>query len=495
MVLSITGFLAGLSFAQGDHRGAPSAPSAPSLESIAVPVGNGKPVLLDGLFAPGEWDDALSVAIHDRIKLLLKVNSGHLFLGLKYEDASGVITDLWLTSDDKTVYQMHSSGQLGEGVLSLPFADKTSEILIGYTKDWDANEIKSDSKKKAEWQAAGRPKEGYRQTLFPSNGKEYQIVLSKFGGRRLKMRLMSGDPKGLVIFPDKTDLKSTDDWLELVLPEREPLGQTPPSVFPVRGGPYLGQKPPGLVPEVFAPGIVSTAEFIDFKGAFSPDGQEFYFYRHALPEIIPLLLFTRIENGVWTKPAPLPVAQGARTYHPCVSPDNQWLFFFWQFLPEQNRPSGFYASARTPAGWSDPRYAGPGMYLTCDSSGRYFTTDSVWGDQPKHYLASTAFSQGRFSRPERLTIQPHYENQTHPCIAPDGSYIIFDINVENGSLYVSFKDKNGDWGEGIDLTKHGFKPDTRGAYISPDGKYLFFSVDGDIWWVSAKVIEGLRPKK
>jgi hypothetical protein len=259
-------------------------------------------------------------------------------------------------------------------------------------------------------------------------------------------------------------------------------------------GPYLGQKPPGLTPEVFAPGIVSSADFIDFKGAFSPDGQEYYFYRHALPEVLPVLLFTRIENGAWTKPAPLPIAQGARTSHPCVSLDNQWLFFYWQFPSEQNRPTGFYASPRSDAGWSAPHYAGPGMYLTCDNTGRFYTTESVWGDQPKHYLASMTFSQGRFSRPERLTIQPHYENQTHPCIAPDGSYIIFDINVENGSLFVSFKDNDGNWGEAIDLTKHGFKPDSRGAYISPDGQYLFFSVDGDIWWVSSKVIEALRPK-
>jgi|GEM_PF-543307 len=265
--------------------------------------------------------------------------------------------------------------------------------------------------------------------------------------------------------------------------------------FPKLTGPYLGQKPPGRTPEIFAPGIVSSAEFIDFKGAFSPDGQEYYFYRHALPEILPALFFTRIENGVWAKPAPLPIAQGARTSHPCVSLDNQWLFFYWQFPPEQNRPTGFYASARTDAGWSAPKYAGQGMYLTSDHSGRFYTTESVWGSQPKHYLARVTFRDGLFTQSERLTIHPHYENQTHPCIAPDGSYIIFDINVENGSLFLSFKDENGQWGEGIDLTKHGFKPDTRGAYISPDGKYLFFSVDGDIWWVDIQVIEKLRPEQ
>ena len=248
-VLSIICILAGLLSAQAGHQRAPSARSVPALRSIRVPEGNGKPVLLDGIFAPGEWNDALKVSIHDRVDLFLKVNSGHLFLGLKFAAAAGVITDIWMTSDDKTVYQMHSSGQLGEGVLSLPVADAVPgtmiDTIIGYTKDWDANEIKSDSKKKAEWQAAGRPAEGYRKVLFPSDGKEYQIVLSKFGGRRLKMRLMSGGPKGLIIFPEKSDLKSTENWLELILPEIKSEARAPQNAFPVLTGPYLGQRPPG----------------------------------------------------------------------------------------------------------------------------------------------------------------------------------------------------------------------------------------------------------
>jgi ketosteroid isomerase-like protein len=190
--------------------------------SVIVPEGNGQPVLIDGLFSPGEWDDALICPINDRVDLYLKVNSGHLFLGMKYKEAVGVVSDIWMTSDDRTVYQMHSSGQLGETVLSLPVGDNMPETIMGYSKDWDANEIKSDSKKKAEWQAAGRPVEGYRKVLFPSDGKEYQIVLSKFSGRRLKMRLMAGDSKGLTIYPEKSDLKSTDNWLELVLPEKGP---------------------------------------------------------------------------------------------------------------------------------------------------------------------------------------------------------------------------------------------------------------------------------
>jgi hypothetical protein len=183
--------------------------------AITVPEGNGKPVLLDGIFSPEEWEDALKVKVHDRVDLLLKVNSDHFFLGLKFKDALGVIVDLWLTEDDRTVYQLHSSGQLGEAVLMLPVHEKMPPTRIGYTREWDANEIKSDSKLKAEWRAAGRPRDGYRKVLLPSDGKEFQIRLSKFKGRRLKMRFLAGDPLGLIIFPQETDLESTKGWQEL----------------------------------------------------------------------------------------------------------------------------------------------------------------------------------------------------------------------------------------------------------------------------------------
>jgi len=267
--------------------------------------------------------------------------------------------------------------------------------------------------------------------------------------------------------------------------------------FPKLSGPYLGQKPPGTTPEIFAPGIVSSAQFIDFKGSFSPDGDEYYFYRlsHPSDELIPTIFFTKIENGTWTEPVPLQISKGTRAFHPCISSDGKWLFFLWQFGPGQTGQSGYYASARTDSGWSVPKYAGQGMYLTSEKSGQLYTTESVWGNQPKHYLAMVTFRNGFFSDYKRLNINPHYGNQTHPCIAPDGSYMIFDIEVENGSLFVSFKDKEGNWGEAIDLTKHGFKPDIRGAYISPDGKYLFFAVDGDIWWVDIQVITRLKPKE
>lgn len=49
---------------------------------------------------------------------------------------------------------------------------------------------------------------------------------------------------------------------------------------PMLIGPYLGQKPPGSTPEIFAPGIVST-EGWEVSGAFTPELNEFYFIRDS----------------------------------------------------------------------------------------------------------------------------------------------------------------------------------------------------------------------
>ena len=72
---------------------------------------------------------------------------------------------------------------------------------------------------------------------------------------------------------------------------------TRPSEFPALQGPYLGQKPPGMTPEIFAPGIIST-EYDERIAAFTPDGKEFYYVLTRAPHMI--ILFTKEENGRWT---------------------------------------------------------------------------------------------------------------------------------------------------------------------------------------------------
>ena len=133
------------------------------------------------------------------------------------------------------------------------------------------------------------------------------------------------------------------------------------------------------------------------------------------------------------------------------------------------------------------------MFLSSSRDGQLYTTDmSSSKTDRRTYLARITQDGGVFIDYERLTIPNTSGSYAHPCIAPDGSYLLFD--VDGSHLFVSFRMADGTWGDAIDLTEHGFDPMAGGAYVSPDGKYLFFGLRDDIWWVDSEVIEQLRPK-
>ncbi len=94
-------------------------------------------------------------------------------------------------------------------------------------------------------------------------------------------------------------------------------------------GPYLGQRPPGETPEVFAPGIISSAGFhLHSSLAFSLDGKEVYFTKYvAEPEVKGTIWRMRQEGDVW---ADADIASFSGVYSddsPVFSPDGMRLYF------------------------------------------------------------------------------------------------------------------------------------------------------------------------
>jgi len=88
--------------------------------------------------------------------------------------------------------------------------------------------------------------------------------------------------------------------------------------------------------------------------------------------------------------------------------------------------------------------------------------------------------------------------ESHPFVSPDESFIIYDSNRPGGygdfDLYISYKKKDGSWTEGVNL---GGLINTKGwdscPWVTQDGKYFFFSSNGDIYWVNAKILEKYKP--
>jgi hypothetical protein len=246
---------------------------------------------------------------------------------------------------------------------------------------------------------------------------------------------------------------------------------------------YLGQTLPGLTPQVFAPGIVSIVDAVDYAGTFSPDGKEFYFTRRMVDSNNQNIYETHWANGAWTTPAPVSFSAGYNAHEPHVTLDNKTLYFGW-FRPmppgEMNREDyGIWATDRTASDWSDPHYVGEGMFVSSDKSGQIYLTNLTTRSVGKATLTG-----GRF------TNWDHIARGAHPAIAPGGSYLIYDDG--DGYLRVEFRLKDGTWSPAKSLTTQGIPASASIASISPDGKYLFYRYDQDIYWVSIELIQNLN---
>ncbi len=260
--------------------------------------------------------------------------------------------------------------------------------------------------------------------------------------------------------------------------------------YPVLEGPYIGQKPPGLTPEVFAPGIVSK-EHRDWTGRFTPDMKEYYFNRNNKKSRKTTTVLFKSENNRWQGTL-LGTQMGGS-----ISPDGKTMH------------SGKQYRERTDDGWSELKSLGFPfedigiMVLTASLKGTYAFDER--GTNGNGVLRYSQLIDGKREAPKPFNNKINTGKWTaHPFIAPDESYIIWDSENDGGygdvDLYISFRQQDGSWGAAINF---GDKVNTEGpdsgGIVTPDGKYLFFNRkispdDSDTYWVDAQIIETLRPK-
>jgi hypothetical protein len=269
------------------------------------------------------------------------------------------------------------------------------------------------------------------------------------------------------------------------------------SEFPVLTNRYLGQKPPGMTPKVFAPGIISTKDYREFSGAFTPDGTEYYFFRFAEGAG---MMVTRLRKGAWTAPEPASFNTEYIDNEPHITPDGQIMFFNsnrpFPGSREGRRPTQIWFMERVGTGWNEPKHLCEGMFATASKNGNVYLNRGV-----------TRFKDGKIE-PIReivgaLNAPPDgWRSGNHSSIAPDESFLIYDSQPsadERGSdenLFVCFRRADGSWSESFDLSgKLNLPGGEMLATITADGKYLFFCNGGDIYWVDVKIIEELRPKE
>ena len=266
---------------------------------------------------------------------------------------------------------------------------------------------------------------------------------------------------------------------------------------------YLGQRSPGTIPKIFAPGIIPERSF---GITFSPDGKECFFTKRMDNNTI---MTTRDSSGVWPEPVIASFSGNYEDLEPHITPDGNRLYF------GSLRPlSGVYPSIiqqwyldKTETGWSPPQPMEPplrGLFMfypsVATNGNMYFTRN----DGYNQWISMSRYTDGHYQEPERLSQNINSRpNAAHPFIAPDESYLIFDAFPVSGQyfcdLFISFRNQDGAWSLSINM---GDRINTDAneicASVSPDGKYLFFTrtVSGGnshIYWVDAKIIEDLKP--
>jgi hypothetical protein len=272
---------------------------------------------------------------------------------------------------------------------------------------------------------------------------------------------------------------------------------------PVLKGPYLGQKPPGMKPQVFAPGVISTADH-ECSITFSKDGRELLFTRRKDSQTGNRLVYMKMEIGGWSAAQPPPFARECRDSAPNFTPDGTRLYFNSRRpLPanvKSPHPFNLWMVRKQGSEWTESEMIGSPimeqfpMFATQTRDGTLYFTGNI-----KRGIYNAIYKKGHFQKPERLPEEINGRTWAgHPFIDPDERYIIFDSNIDKKgtkNIFISFKDSNGNWTQSININPWSpIKEHAAMAHVSFDGRYLFFTSRGDIYWVDAKNIERIRPK-
>jgi hypothetical protein len=189
-------------------------------DMASVPETNGVPVMIDGVFSEEEWDDALVVDASEAVKLYLKQERGHVFIGVRCIRLITPIVDLFIQPTGGEIYQLHASAQIGERVMGNSAADDPPWIW-GHSPDWYANEVRWNRTVEEELIAEGVSEgEAQSRANFPYDGFEFQIRASKFENSEWRIRVevpSAPDYDAPFVFPPATERRSTNGWLLLSL--------------------------------------------------------------------------------------------------------------------------------------------------------------------------------------------------------------------------------------------------------------------------------------
>lgn len=253
-------------------------------------------------------------------------------------------------------------------------------------------------------------------------------------------------------------------------------------------------------PVLLGEGIVSTGGF-ESHPAFTPDGRTLYFVKSSPAFTDWTIYVTQQTDGRWSPSKVAPFSGKHRDADPFISADGKLLYFISDRSVD-GKPKDdmdIWVVERTKGGdWGEPRNLGAPVNTQASewlprlaaNGTLHFGSDRP-GGLGKTDLYRARSAGGKFVEPQNLgpainSAADEYEG----CIAADESFLVFMAagrpdDLGGGDLYISYQE-NGKW-----TTAKNLGPKINGPgleislYVSPDGKYFFFS--------SARSVPGIPP--
>ena len=190
--------------------------------------------------------------------------------------------------------------------------------------------------------------------------------------------------------------------------------------FPVLEDRYLGQNPPGLIPDFFAPGIVSTQEHRETEVLFLPDMRELSFTRSGGKYKEPTWLVMQYKDNRWSRKS---------------IPSTDINKYKERFSPSVSEMKNL-----------EPFKDIPIVGFSASSKGTYYF-DVVDVKDGRGHMSYSRLIDGKYEEPQKMSKAINRGKYiAHPFIAPDESYLMWDAEKDGENtpdVYISFRNKDG----------------------------------------------------
>ncbi len=272
------------------------------------------------------------------------------------------------------------------------------------------------------------------------------------------------------------------------------------SDFPELKGPYLGQSPPGMDPQIFISGELKPHMVSKWHGtpSFSSDGRKMCWVNMGDEFEI---YFSEIRDEKWCKPYRPSFVGKMDENNPLYSFDGNKLYFLsfrdGGYIFEVNKLNNNKWPAPKSLKIDYPSNRGKGWGFSISKNKTVYL--ELWKDN-KPQVYRTALVNNNYEKPKKLNYSSSGNAiELQPYVNPDEKYLIFASMENDGfggfDLYITFQNSDGAWTKPKNM---GSKINSSGgegsSFVSMDGKYLFFSRSSDIFWVDARIINDLKPE-